>query len=167
LKTTHRIFVDDAYIAETQRLALAQNKALKLMYQTLWGGWLPRLVLFVCGVSFMFAEILRPAGAFSIALLVLSFGGEVLKRRGLAKARKKVRTKGSTNTVTMDDQGIVTSSVFGTSRLEWTIMLPPAIYPDGVLIKLSRASMVWLPDQTLVEGSPADVRQLLAENVKV
>jgi hypothetical protein len=26
--------------------------------------------------------------------------------------------------------------------------------------------MVWLPDQALIEGSPADVRKLLAENVK-
>jgi hypothetical protein len=45
-------------------------------------------------------------------------------------------------------------------------MLQPAIYPDGVLIKLSRVNMIWLPDNALVEGLPADVRQLLAANVK-
>jgi hypothetical protein len=45
-------------------------------------------------------------------------------------------------------------------------MLKPVIYPNGVPIKLSRANMIWLPDAALVEGSPAEVRQLLAANVK-
>jgi len=45
-------------------------------------------------------------------------------------------------------------------------VLEPVIYPDGVLIKLSRVNMIWLPDSALVEGSPAEVRQLLAANVK-
>jgi hypothetical protein len=27
-------------------------------------------------------------------------------------------------------------------------------------------AMVWLPDQALIEGSPDDVRKLLAENVR-
>jgi hypothetical protein len=143
------------------------NTTLRLLYQTWWVVWLPRLVLFACVVSSPFVEVLRPVAALCGALLVLSFGGEVLKRRGLAKARERVRTKGSTNTVTMDDQGIDTSSALGTSHLKWAIMLPPAIYPDGVLIKLSRVSMIWLPDQALVEGTPAEVRQLLAANVKV
>jgi hypothetical protein len=40
------------------------------------------------------------------------------------------------------------------------------IYPNGVLIKFSRFSMLWLPDQSLTEGTPAEVRQLLADNVK-
>jgi hypothetical protein len=167
LKTTHRFIVDDEYIAKTQRLAIAQNTTLRLLYQTWWVVWLPRLVLFACVVSFPFVEILRPVAALSGALLALSFGGEVFKRRSLAKARERVRTKGSTNTVSMDDQGIDTASALGTSRLKWTIMLQPAIYPDGVLIKLSRVNMIWLPDQALVEGSPAEVRQLLAANVKV
>lgn len=33
-------------------------------------------------------------------------------------------------------------------------------------VKLSRLSMLWLPDQSLFEGTPAEVRQLLADNVK-
>jgi hypothetical protein len=45
-------------------------------------------------------------------------------------------------------------------------MLQPAIYPDGVVIKFSRFAMVGRPDQALIDGSPADVRQLLSENVK-
>jgi hypothetical protein len=45
-------------------------------------------------------------------------------------------------------------------------MLQPAIYPDGVLVKLSRASMVWLPDNALIEGSPDEVRRVLAAKVK-
>jgi hypothetical protein len=117
-------------------------------------------------VTCLFIEFLRPGAALCGALLALSFGGEASKRRSLAKARERVRNKGSTNSVTMDDQGIETSSAFGTSQLNWKIMLEPVIYPDGVLIKLSRVNMMWLPDKALVEGSPADVRQLLTANVK-
>jgi hypothetical protein len=32
-------------------------------------------------------------------------------------------------------------------------------------MRLSRLSAMWLPDETLIEGSPADVRQLLARNI--
>ncbi len=166
LRTTHRILVDDTYIRESQRLTIAQNATLRLIYQTRWVVWLPRVVLFACVVSSPFLETLRPTAVLCGALLALSFGGEVFKRRSLAKARERVRTKGSTNTVTMDDQGIETSSAFGTSHLNWKIMLEPVIYPDGVLIKLSRVNMIWLPDTALVEGSPADVRELLAANVE-
>jgi hypothetical protein len=50
--------------------------------------------------------------------------------------------------------------------LKWVAVQEPVIYSNGVLIKLSRLSMLWLPDQCLIEGTPAEVRQLLAENVK-
>jgi len=166
MRTTHRILVNDEYIAAAQHLSIAQNRGLRLIYQTWWMVWPPRAILFACVVSSFFVEILRPTAALCGALLALSFAGEVFKRRSLAKARERVRTRGSTNIVTMDDEGIDTSSAFGTSRLKWAIMLQPAIYPDGVLLKLSRVNMIWLPDKDLVEGSPADVRQVLAANVK-
>jgi hypothetical protein len=166
MRTTHRILVNDEYIGAAQRLSISQNKTLRLIYQTWWVVWPPRVVLFACVVASLFVEVLRPTAALCGALLALSFGGELFKRRGLAKARERVRAKGSTNIVTMDDQGIETSSAFGTSHLNWKIMLEPVVYPDGVLIKLSRINMIWLPDTALVEGSPVDVRQLLAANVK-
>jgi hypothetical protein len=166
MRTTHRILVNDEYIATTQRLSISQNRALRMIYQTWWVVWLPRAFLFTIVVSSLFVEIFRPTAAPCGTLLALSFGGEAFKRRSLAKARARVRTKGSTNIVTMDDQGIDTSSALGNSQLKWTIMLQPAVYPDGVLIKLSRVNMIWLPDNALVEGAPADVRQLLAANVK-
>jgi hypothetical protein len=98
--------------------------------------------------------------------LVVSFTGEWFGRWNLAKARKKVRTKGTTSMVTMNDQGIDMEGANGNSHLKWSAMLQPAIYPDGVLIKFSRFAVVWLPDQALIDGSPADVRRLLSENVK-
>ena len=166
MRTTHRILVDDEYIRVAQHLSISQNRASRLIYQTWWVVWLPRILLLACIVTCLFIEFLRPAAALCGASLALSFGGEAFKRRSLAKARERVRTKGSTNSVTMDDQGIETSGALGTSQLNWKTMLEPVIYPDGVLIKLSRVNMMWLPDKALVEGSPADVRQLLAANVK-
>ena len=98
--------------------------------------------------------------------LALSFVGEIVARRSMSNARKRVRTIGTTNTVSMDENGIDAQGILGNSHLNWPAMLKPAIYPNGVLIKFSRTNVVWLPDQSLVEGSPADVRQLLATNVK-
>jgi hypothetical protein len=43
LKTTHRIALTDDYIADAQRLSIAQNKTLKFVYQTWWSWWLPRV----------------------------------------------------------------------------------------------------------------------------
>jgi hypothetical protein len=54
----------------------------------------------------------------------------------------------------------------GNSHAKWPGILPPVVYPDGVMVKFSRFALIWLPDRALVEGSPGDVRILLAENVK-
>lgn len=166
MRTTHRILVNDEYIGTAQRRLIARNRGWKLIYQKWWVRWPPRVALFAFVVTSLFVETLRPVAALCGALLLLSFGGEAFKQWSLAKSREGVRTKGSTNIVTLDDQGIEASTIFGTSHLNWKIVLEPVIYPDGVLIKLSRVNMIWLPDSALVEGSPAEVRQLLAANVK-
>ena len=127
MRTTHRIVVDDEYIGAAQRLWISQNRIFGPIFQTWWVRWLPRVVLFACIVVSLFVETLRPAAVLCGALLIVSFGGEAFKNRNLAKARESVRTKGSTNIVTMDDQGIETSTAFGTSQLNWKIMLEPVI----------------------------------------
>jgi hypothetical protein len=33
-------------------------------------------------------------------------------------------------------------------------------------VRFTRLGWIWLPDQSLVEGSPDDVRKLLAENAR-
>ena len=81
-------------------------------------------------------------------------------------ARGRFRAKDTTITVSMDANGIDLSGANGNSQLKWSAALKPAIYPDGVLIKFSRFSMIWLPDHSLIEGTPGEVRELLAENVK-
>jgi hypothetical protein len=157
--------ITDEYIAEAQRLSIAQNKTLKFFYQTWWAWWLPRTVI----VGLMIFLYLINLGSTVVLLgvvLVFSFTGEWLGHRNLAKARKKVRAKGTITTVSMNEQGVDMEGANGNSHLKWSAMLQPAIYADGVLIKFSRFAMVWLPDQALIEGSPADVRSLLAENVK-
>jgi hypothetical protein len=45
VKTTHQIVLTDEYIAEAQRLSIAQNKTLKFMYQTWWVWWLSRVAM--------------------------------------------------------------------------------------------------------------------------
>jgi hypothetical protein len=167
MKTTHQILLTDEYIAQAQRLAISQNTVSRLMHQTWWFFWLQRLIFLGAAIfSWSFGD--SNFFLFFLALMFcLSFLSPFLSRRNLAKARRQFRAKGTTTTVSMDAAGIDMQGALGNSHLKWAAILKPAIYPNGVLIKLSRISMVWLPDQNLSEGSPADVRQLLAENVSV
>jgi hypothetical protein len=165
MKTTHRFVMTDDYIANAQRMAISQNKTLKFLYQTWWAWWLPRVVIVPSMIVLYLMNLGSTVALFGV-ILVLSFTGEWLGRRNLAKARNRVRGKGTTTTLSMDDQEIAIENANGNSHLNWSAMLQPAIYADGVLIKFSRLAMVWLPDQALIEGSAADVRKLLAENVK-
>jgi hypothetical protein len=103
---------------------------------------------------------------FCGVMIALSFIGQYMFRRNLAKARRKFRANDTTTTVSMDANGIDMLGAFGNSHTQWIAALKPVIYPNGVLVKFSRFSMLWLPDQSLVEGTPAEVRQLLADNVK-
>jgi hypothetical protein len=165
MKTTHKIVLTDEFIAEAQRIAIAQNTVLRLMYQTWWIRWIPRFIF--AGAAIAFWILNSPLFALFLALMFgLSFLGQYLVRRNLAKARREFRAKGTTTTVSMDENGIDTLGAFGNSHLKWVAVLKPTIYSNGVLIKLSRLSMLWLPDQSLIEGTPAEVRQLLADSVK-
>jgi hypothetical protein len=165
LKTRHQFVLTDEYIEDAQRLTIAQNKTLKLLYQTWWVWWLPRVV--IAGVIiYCLLHHLESTAAVLGTFLVVHFWGQWFGRRTLAKARKNLRTKGSTSVVSMNDQGVDIDGAHGTSHLKWSAMLLPTIYPQGVLIKFSRLVGLWLPDHALTEGSPADVRKLLAENVK-
>ena len=166
MKTTHQIVLTDEYIADAQRLAIAQNTALRLMYQTWWFVWIPRFILLGAAIVFWLLNYSDFIVLFFALMCAFSFLGQFLLRRNLTKARRQFRTKGTTTTVSMDANGIDTNGAFGNSHLKWVAVLKPAIYSNGVLVKLSRLWMLWLPDQCLVEGTPAEVRQLLANNVK-
>jgi hypothetical protein len=167
MKTTHQILLTDKYIAEAQRLAIAQNTVLRIMHQTWWFFWVQRLIFLGAATFFWSFGDSNFFLCFLALMFGLSFLGPFLSRRNLAKARRQFRAKGTTTTVSMDAAGIDMQGAPGNSHLKWAAMLKPAIYSNGVLIKLSRLSIVWLPDQNLSEGAPEDVRQLLAENVNV
>ena len=146
MKTAHQIVLTDEYIVEAQRIAIAQNTVLRLMYQTWWIRWIPRFIF--AGAAIVFWLLNSSFFALFLALMFgLSFLGPYLLRRNLAKARGQFRAKGTTTTVSMDANGIDTLGAFGNSHLIWIAVLKPAIYSNGVLIKLSRLSMLWLPDR--------------------
>jgi hypothetical protein len=162
----YRIVLTDEYLEEAQRLSLAQHTTLRLMYQTEWVWWLPR-VIFAAALVFLLVEKLTQAAVVTGAFLVLTFIGPFHSRRTLAKARKRTRAKGSTTTITMDENGVDIDGALGHSHLKWAAMLPPVIRADGVLLKFSRLGGTWLPDTALVEGSANEARQLLASKVQV
>jgi hypothetical protein len=154
----------EEYIAEAQRLSIAQNKTLKFIYQNEWVRWLSRLVM-VGFIIYSLVNHLESTAALFGVFLAISIWAEWFGRRSLAKARRNVRAKGSTSVVSINADGIDIEGALGNSHLKWAAILQPVVYPQGVSIRFSRVSALWLPDHALTEGSPADVRQLLAQNI--
>jgi len=165
VQTTHQILLSGEYIAESQRMAIAQNRALRFLYQTWWAWWVPRFGM-AAFIVFLLVERLQSPAVLMGVFLVLSFVGEVFGRRGLAKARARVRMKGTTTTVSINEEGIDVAGAHGNSHTKWSAMLAPAVYPNGVVLKFNRMATLWLPDSALTGGTPDDVRQLLKENIQ-
>lgn len=165
MQTTHQILLSEEYITESQRIAIAQNRVLRFLYQTWWAWWVPRVGM-AASIVFLLVERLQSPAMLMGVFLVLSFVGEVYGRRGLAKARARVRMKGTTTTVSMNEEGVDVVGAHGNSHTKWSAMLPPAVYPNGVALKFTRMTTFWLPDSALVGGSPDDVRQVLKEHIK-
>jgi hypothetical protein len=82
----------DDYIANAQRMAISQNKTLKFFYQTWWAWWLPRVVI-VPSMIVLYLMNLESTVALLGVILVVSFTGEWLGRRNLAKARNRVSSR--------------------------------------------------------------------------
>jgi hypothetical protein len=161
MRTVHQIVLSDDYLAQTQRLVIQHDRKLRLTYGSWWVWWVPRMALALTMLFLlthrMAAVVWLPAG-----FIILSFAGEWSLRRGLAQARKRSRAKGSTMTVIMDAAGVNVSGTLATTDVKWPALRAPVVLSDGVLINLTPTSGLWLPDTCLVEGSAADVRQILA-----
>jgi hypothetical protein len=74
--------------------------------------------------------------------------------------------KGSVVTYVMDEQGMDNVSLVSSAHLQWSAFSRAITYPQGVLLKMQSRAYMSLPDKSLIEGSSADVRQLLAEHIK-
>jgi hypothetical protein len=166
LKTVHQIISTDEYIAEAQRLAIAQNKTLKFFYQTWWSWWVPRVMMVGLIIFCVVIHLDWSITAWLVGFLVLSFFGEWFGQRSLAKARKRTQFRGTTTTISMDENGVDMVGPVGNSQVHWAGILRNVAQPNGVLIQFSRLAWIWLPDSALTEGTAPDVRKLLAENVK-
>jgi hypothetical protein len=118
MKTTHEILLNDDYIAESQRLGIAQITALRLMHQTWWVLRIPRVVIAATIFYFLLNDSVWTA-VFCGAVLAGSFLGQYLFQRSLAKGRRNFRAKGTTCTVSMDENGIHLLRAFGNSHLKW------------------------------------------------
>jgi hypothetical protein len=163
-KTVHRIVWDDAYIAAAQRMIIDhQNWSLRVLYKW-WAWWLPRIVivgiigwLTVTGVKFDWVFY-----GYLVGFLILSSFGEYWTHRSLARARARNRNRGSTSTVTLSSEGIDVVGALANSQLKWKAPRSITIKAGGVLLMTSNLLGLWLPDTALVEGTPDDVRQLIA-----
>src|SRR5882757_913614 len=88
----YRIVLTDDYIEEAQRLILAQNRTLRLLYQSPWVWWFPRVTL-AASLVILLVVRLPYAALMNGAFLVLTFIGEFHSRWVLTKARNRIRAK--------------------------------------------------------------------------
>src|SRR6185312_1870193 len=161
-KTVHQLLLTDEYAAEAQRIVIAENRTLRLVQQTWWVRWGFRIMV-VGGAGFCLYVGLRSEAALFAGLLLLSLAAEYMGRRSNARIRRLGRAKGTTTTVSMDEDGIDIVGALSSSHLKWEgLRYQPAIRSDGVLLKIAKARGVWLSDRTLTEGTPSNVRQLIS-----
>jgi hypothetical protein len=165
MKTTHTVVITDEYLAEAQRVAIAQNRTLRLLYQNRWVWWLPRIGLAAFLIFMIVNRYLEGIIIFG-GFLVLSFFGEIFGRRSLARGRGRNAMKGSTTTFSMDEQGLSVVGPNSAAEIRWPAVVRAITYPQGVVLRMQSGGFMWLPDQSLTEGSPEDLRQLLSKQVK-
>ena len=167
MKVVYGVVLTDEYLKDVQRLTFEQNTMLRLTYQTWWIMWPPRVI--VAGFlawMFVYDVVSWPVVAFFGSVLILTFVQPILSRRALAKARNRSPIKGSTVTFSVDEQGVTTVGPNSNSHMQWSGLPSAIFYPQGVLLKLQSRFYMWLPDKSLVEGSPADARALVRQSVK-
>ena len=78
----------------------------------------------------------------------------------------EVHYKGSVVTYLMDARGLDNVTRINNSHLQWAVFSRAIAYPQGVLLKMQTNAYVWLPDNSLIEGSAGDVRQLVADHIQ-
>jgi hypothetical protein len=99
--------------------------------------------------------------------LLLASLGQYLIRRSLGSSRRLGKAKGTTVTVSMDDNGIDIVGAFSNTHLKWEgVRHQPAVRSEGVLLRITKANGLWLPDRALAEGTSGDVRRLVSTHCK-
>jgi hypothetical protein len=123
------------------------------MYQTWWAWWVPRIGIVGLIIFCIVNGFDRSLVAMSDAFLVLSFLGEWVARRSLAKARKNTRFKGSTTTVSLEENGVDMVGEVGNSHSKW--VFAPTADRESWLFVTSGLSNDWessVPDSSGVSG---------------
>jgi hypothetical protein len=167
MKVTYKIDFNDEYLSVAQRLVLSQNTMSRLTYVSRWFAWPPLIAMAGFLIYFFVSDGLDwSLGLMLGGLIAFSVTIQFLIPRNLAKARARNPLNGTTPAISMGESGVDLVTPVSNAHLECPAFSRAIVRPEGVLLKLKTRSYVWLPDNSLTHGSPQDVRQLLAENVK-
>jgi hypothetical protein len=167
VRTSHHIDFNDKYLRQAQRLMLSQNPVIKFVYLNRWAVWPPLVILAGYLVYLGMNHNLDFFSGFFIGTIIIgSIIFQALQPRNLARARDRNPLKGSMVTMSLDEQGATLVTNVSTASLKWAAFSRAILYGDGVLLKLQTRAYVWLPDSSLVEGSPKQVRELIAEFIR-
>ena len=164
MKAKHRVLVDDDYLKVLQQHSLSQFTVSRLLYQTPWFFWSSN-VLLVAPVVFLIAFKYWLAALVFAVFPLMSLSVRYGRRNSLRKARERSQSNGEIVEFTLDEHGFDVIAPNRNAHVEWPGILRAILYRDGVLLEQSPRSYSWLPDKSLTEGSPAELRQLLTDRL--
>jgi hypothetical protein len=162
----YKVVFTDEYLEEAQRIAIAQNRTLRLLYQSQWVRWGPRVILALALIPVIMFQVYWGAAIIAFPLL-MSFLQPIHSRRSLARARRSNPVRGSETSISMNDGGLDLVSAHSHGHTDWAGVMRVTLYSNGVLLELQPRRFVWLPDQCLIEGTPEQVRSSLSAHVAV
>ena len=129
MKTTHQFVMTDEYIAKAQHVTIAQNKALKFLYQTPWARWLPRAVIVAMMIFLYLINLcIHCSGAVGRHLAILVRRGVVRSMEFGQKRARESALEAVPSPLRWMIKGIDIEGANGNSQLKWSAMLQPAIY---------------------------------------
>jgi hypothetical protein len=166
MKTTHRILLDEQYDKFTESLAVANSPFYSRLAVNPWFRWPVRGVLFAGVTYFLFRHNWTAAALAGVILATSLRQVAAANRKRKERVRDRITADDTVATYALDDIGLEFASKRSTVNLQWPDVIAAILYPQGVLLKLTETGFMWLPDQSLTEGSPADVRHLVEQHVK-
>lgn len=160
---TYRITVTEAYLKKAQTNWLAHDPKLRFVSlmlndKVVWGS---RIVIIGAG---LFLTLYAGPNFVVIAMFSLVLLGSFVGTYRMKKARSRAARKNAVLSVSMSEDGVSTASQHSNANFQWAAFTRAVAYPEG-LVLVREVAGVWLPDQSLIEGTPQGARDMASKKV--
>jgi len=165
---TYRMAVDKAYARTyVKRVTRSRSPYLHIVAiaMTLAGLLGPSAFFAIEDSAFLPIFLRSMAYTFLPVGLVVAVLVTLLRARQIQRIVAAARGGAS---VTLSEEGISTAMEDSQSRAEWSAYDHALRYGDGLmLMRMKNLPMLWLPDSSLVNGSPEEVASFVAKSLRL